>query len=313
MTFPTNDILLGPAFFGPRKGSEGIIWHTTESADASRASAVGTAIWQKTNPGSYNFIIYDGGLLLTVPYLEASGGVNPASSAWAPGRFPFLRASLSAAAYADPNAYLLNVAFSGKTAVFRDQGIPVNMIETAVALTRWVEAQPWATPRLVHSGHQHWQSNRSDPSQKVLDLIARLYAPEHDMKFTNPIVTQDWDTVPGAASTFARPDGTAGYFTAAERVKSVAEGTVNGVNSRLLDYGPDHEALTIPRAGLTNPGLRIVGSPIPDAQIAAALDSANKRTATVKSTAATALRLSASADRMNAATAEAAAKNIESL
>lgn len=313
MTFPTNDILLGPASFGPRKGTEGIIWHTTEAADASRNSAVQTATWQKTNPGSYGWIIYDGGLLLTVPYRSASGGVNPASASWAPGRFPFLAANLSPAAYRDPNAFLLNVAFSGKTAVFRDQGMPPNMVETAVALTRWVEAQTWAADRLAHSGHMHWQSNRSDPSQKVLDLIARLYAPEHDMKFTNPIVTQDWDTVPGTASTFTRPDGTTGYFTATERVKSVAEGSINGVNSRLLDYGPDHEALTIPRAGLTNPGPRIIGTPAPDAQLQGALDSANKRAASIKTTAANKLRGVATASRVVAATAEADAKNIETL
>jgi hypothetical protein len=177
VTFPVDDILLGPASFGPRKGTEGIIWHTTEGTDASRASAVSTANWQKSNPGSYGWIIYDGGLLLTVPYLEASGGVNPASLSWAPFRFPFLRALLSSAAYADPNAYLVNVAFSGKTAVFRDVGMPQNMIDTAVQLTRWIEAQPWSRTPLVHSGHMHWQQNRSDPSQVVLDRIAAAYAP----------------------------------------------------------------------------------------------------------------------------------------
>ena len=134
------------------------------------------------------------------------------------------------------------------------------------------------------------------------------------MKFTNPIVTEEWDTVPGAASTFTRPDGTTGYFTTIERVRTVAEGTVNGVNSRLLDYGPDNEALTIPRAGLSPiPGLRVVGSPTPDAQLDAALDSANKRTASINTTAAAKLRLAATAIRAVAGGADADAVTIESL
>lgn len=194
MAFPTDDRYLGPAAFGLRKGTEGIIWHTTESADASRASAVATAEWQKTHPGSYNFIIYDGGILLTVPYLEASGGVNPASAYWAPSRFPFLKVGLSAAAYADPNAYLFHVAFSGRTAVFRDQGMPANMVETARQLTAWAERA--FNRAMFHCGHMHWQTNRSDPSQKVLDLIA---APEDDM----PALTEytgDWVTIDAGAN-----------------------------------------------------------------------------------------------------------------
>jgi len=81
------------------------------------------------------------------------------------------------------------------------------------------------------------------------------------MIFRTPIVTQEWDTVPGKASTFTRPDGTTGYFSAKERVKTIAEGLIDGKDVRLLDYGTKHEALTIARGGLTNPGPRIVGSP----------------------------------------------------
>lgn len=176
MAFPLDDVMLGPADFGRRSGTEGIIWHTTEAADTSRASAVATARWQLTNPGSYNWIIYDGGLLLTVPPQNASGGVNPSSLSWAPERYPFLRQSLSLAAYNNPNAHLLNVAFSGKTSVFRLGGMPQNMIDTAAALTRWVEAQAWSSRTLMHCGHMHWQTNRTDPSQVVLDRIAATYS-----------------------------------------------------------------------------------------------------------------------------------------
>lgn len=176
MAFPVDDILLGPATFGKRKGTEGIIWHTTEATGFSRAHAVGTANWQKTNPGSYNWIIYDGGLLLTVPYLEASGGTNPASDAWAPGRYPWLKSLLSPAAYADPNAYLLNVAFSGRTADILAGKMPDNMYVTAARLTKWVEDQPWAKDNAVFSGHLHWQRNRSDPGQPTIDRILAEYA-----------------------------------------------------------------------------------------------------------------------------------------
>jgi hypothetical protein len=250
LTFPTDDIFLGPASFGPRKGTEGIIWHTTEGAGPSRAAALWTAQWQKTNPGSYNFIIYDGGILLTVPYLEASGGVNPASSSWAPGRFPWLKQQLSPAAYADPNAYLLNVAFSGKTAVFRDQGLPPNMLATAQQLTAWA-AQTFGR-HMVASGHLHWQTNRSDPSLQVLAAITSE-APD-DMQFWKP-VQEDWWTVPGV--TFWDGNGTEKSFTTRERVTSVAEATDG---HRLVKYGTN-ELLVMPRTGL----VPISGTRIPPA------------------------------------------------
>jgi hypothetical protein len=251
VSFPTDDIFLGPASFGLRKGHEGIIWHTTEGAGPSRSAAVATATWQKSNPGSYNWIIYDGGLLLTVPYLEASGGVNPLSSSWAPGRFPWLKSALSAAAYADPNAYLLNVAFSGKTAVFRDQGLPPNMLATAKQLVEWVEAQPWCS-RMVASGHLHWQTNRTDPSLQVLAAITSE-APD-DMQFWKP-VQEDWWTVPGV--TFYDGNGTEKSFTTRERVTSVAEATDG---HRLVKYGTN-ELLVMPRTGL----VPIAGTRIPPA------------------------------------------------
>jgi hypothetical protein len=194
MAFPTDDIYLGPATFGPRKGTEGLCWHTTEATSFSRAAAVGTANWQKTNPGSYNWIIYDGGLLLTVPYLEASGGLNPASSAWAPGRYPWLKSLHSAAAYADPNAYLLNVAFSGRTADILAGKMPANMYVTAARLTRWMEQQAWGKDNAVFSGHMHWQSNRSDPGQPTIDRILAEYAKLYDPP-TIPVPPPDYQAL----------------------------------------------------------------------------------------------------------------------
>jgi hypothetical protein len=174
MSFPTDEIVLGPQSFGLR-GSKGecygIIWHTTEAAGTSREDALATVRYQLTHPGSYNFIIYDGGILLTVPYLEASGGTNPASASWAPERYPFLKNQLPREAYLNPNEYQLNVAFSVRTAAFRAGNIPDNMIDTAARLALWVEKQEWSSDLLVHSGHMHWQTNRSDPSEYVLKRI----------------------------------------------------------------------------------------------------------------------------------------------
>lgn len=176
MTFPVDDIYLGPATFGARKATEGIAWHTTEATGFSRAHAIGTANWQKTNPGSYNWIIYDGGLLLTVPYLEASGGLATGGSAWAPERYPWLKRLLSPAAYADPNAYLLNIAFSGRTADILAGRMPGNMLDTAARLTRWVEQQAWGADNQVMTSHSDWQSNRSDPGAGTVDKILARYA-----------------------------------------------------------------------------------------------------------------------------------------
>lgn len=162
MAFPVDDQFLGPRSFGRLLSYSGIIWHTTEGAGWSRTAALGTARYQLTNPGSYNFIIYDGGLLLTVPYLEASGGINPASASWAPERFPFLKAGLSAAAYSNPTMHHLQVAFSGKTAEINAGRMPANMLQTALRLRDWWETEV-AQRQVLQSGHKHWQSNRSDP------------------------------------------------------------------------------------------------------------------------------------------------------
>ena len=172
VSFPADDIYLGPQSFGARKGHEGIIWHTTEGSGPSRAAAVATAEWQKTNPGSYNFIVYDGGILLTVPHLVASGGVNPASSAWAPA--PWLKDHLTPAAFADPNAYLMNVAFSGKAADLAAGKYPANMIDTAARLVIWFE-DGFGKDNAVMCSHADWQSNRSDPGAGVVDRILARY------------------------------------------------------------------------------------------------------------------------------------------
>lgn len=184
MTFPTDDIQEGPRSWGRRPSTEGVILHTTEYAGPTRASAETCARDQAkrtpdrgwAQPGSYNFIVYDGGVLLTVPYLEASGGINPASAAWAPERYPWLRAMLGAAAYGDPTMHHLQIAFSGKAAQLAAGKYPANMIDSAARLLVWAEDADWADDNLVVSGHCHWQTNRSDPGAGVIDMVLLRYA-----------------------------------------------------------------------------------------------------------------------------------------
>lgn len=155
----------------------GIIWHTTEygTDDWSRDTALRVARDQSNGQlGSYNWIIYDNrstagkqGALLCVPYLEASGGINPASAAWSPRAE--VKKMLPAKAFGDPARYMLQVAFQGDTA--KSGSMPANMIDTAARLTLWIESQEWASDELVHLGHMHFQTNRTDPSQATLDAI----------------------------------------------------------------------------------------------------------------------------------------------
>lgn len=190
-SFPLDDIYPGvgdpnakhPQSFGPRGDAGngincvGIIWHTTEygANDWSRNQAVRVAQDQSNGQlGSYNWIIYDaratpdkGGALLTVPYLEASGGINPQSAFWAPQAA--LKQMLGAKVYSDPARYMIQVAFQGDTA--QAGAFPPNMIDTAAKLTLWIEAQEWASDTLVHVGHLHFQTNRKDPSQGAINAI----------------------------------------------------------------------------------------------------------------------------------------------
>lgn len=255
--------------FGPR--SFGMVTgHTWEGPYNALTVEDGLAMlaWQDADDvlGSYNRVCAVDGVISAVPDHRASGGINPASSFWAPKAW--LREHFSAEEIANPNYFTLNVVALGRRSWFDTNGWPDEIIDGMAR--SWIDDERRVGRRLVWTSHSDFQSNRSDCGAICTALVKKRYAQltgtapqEDDMQFRNPIVTQEWDTVPGVASTFTRPDGTTGYFTAVERVKTVAEGTVDGVDSRLMDYGPDHEALVIARKGLTNPGVRIVGSPVP--------------------------------------------------
>ena len=182
MAFPTDDIVLGPRTYGLRKGHEGVVLHTTEGSGPSRAAAVATAQMQSpggslyAGGGSYNFIIYDGGVLLTVPFMESAGSLTlkRTNPPWAPK--PWLKDMLSPAAYSDPNAYLMAVCFSGKAADLAAGKYPANMIDSAARLIRWFEQQSWAPDNAIVMGHADWQSDKSDPGAGVVDRVLARYA-----------------------------------------------------------------------------------------------------------------------------------------
>lgn len=189
-TDPTGaTILLGPRSWGKRAGTAGGILHTTEYPSASEAHArqcildqsKRTAAGGWVQPGSYNWIVHEAGAFLAVPYLEGSGGMAVGvAPAWQPGRYPWLRSLLGEAAYSNPTMHHVQLAFSGRAVdllhgLSIGRGWALDMVDTAARILAWVEAQPWSRDNLVLSGHMHWQTNRSDPGQALLDaVVARI-------------------------------------------------------------------------------------------------------------------------------------------
>ena len=202
MTLRTVDAYGAPSF-GARPGTEGIVFHTPENPDISLASAIAIAKWQgtaaNTSRGSYHGIIaHDGAdspatcrteshwvMVRSVPWNLAAGSLttNRDPSVWAPGRHPWIKGTLSAAAYADPNAYLQAIAISGRTAWLVANGYAPALV---TVLARWVRTLEAAYKYdALLTEHRQWQLNRSDPgaglAQKVLDRYTALFlqpAPE---------------------------------------------------------------------------------------------------------------------------------------
>lgn len=174
----------GTKTFGKRKGHEGIIWHTSEYPDFSRASAE-RCIRDQINgqPGSYNIHIFDGGAFLAVPYLEASGGINPFSPYWKPETW--MKSFLSPAAWGDPAAYLMQVVFTGRAHDIEAGKMPDNMWQTAAKITKWFEASSWGKDNAVMLGHKNFQTNRYDPGKGTIEKIIQVY-----QKLTAPTVPE---------------------------------------------------------------------------------------------------------------------------
>lgn len=348
MAFPTDDILLGPRAWGRLHRLDGIIWHTGEEPGFSRDYAVNTTIWQATNPGSYNFRIYDRatdprGVMLTVPWLEASGGLAAGvEPAWEPERFPFLAQDLArsgpcpvagcAGPYRNPTMHHLQASFVGTTARLNAGAAPPNYLTDALALIAWADSHPLrGSAPLVKSKHGHWQNNRSDCG----DWMYSRLIPEIDMPTpTLHYVPQLWRAKAGGATLREQASDLAPI------VARVPEGGLiftlfenqTKIGWRLGIAGSPERAYFLKRAEIDDLGTgrdeslytgiadvvnaRAEGKPVPHGDTTAlqsALDSANNRTATVKTAGATSLRKAAQAERDHAASLEAAAKNLETL
>ena len=267
MAFPVDDILLGPASFGLLHRLDGIIWHTGEEAGFTRHYAVATRNYQLTHPGSYNFRLYDGGAMLNVPYLEASGGVNPSSSAWAPERYAFLKQRLDGpchipscgGAYRNPTMHHLQVSFVGRTADLDAGKAPASFVPDAKRLIEWIDALPNRGPRpLVHSKHAHWQTNRSDPGSWIWGQLFGLpdTATGGDMPIITRPVREKWRIPAGCQFWTGGPElGDEKRFTIPVELWSNGETTDN--LWRRCEYGDEelwfrrHDITPIP--GTRNP------------------------------------------------------------
>lgn len=205
----------GAPSYGPLGKPEGIAFHTPENTDPTLAQAIATARWQagsgNTSGGSYMGILGHNGqrpmsdplgwtMVRSVPWNAAAGGLSTRrDDVWRPDRYPWLKSLLSAAAYADPNRYLQQIAISGRaawwaaklsTAAGRDE-----VRGALIALARWLKVLETAySYDAVLTLHRHWQANRSDPAgldfaDLVLDEYAKLTPPEprfSDVPFTHP-------------------------------------------------------------------------------------------------------------------------------
>jgi hypothetical protein len=196
MAFPLDEILLGPKAYGVRKGTEMIVLHTTEGAGPTRQNALDTIRLQSpggslyAGGGSYHFLIYDGGVFLTVPYLESAGSLtadhtpptqlraNGTPGVWQPKAW--ILSALSAAAEADTNAYVLTICFSGKAADLAAGRYPQEMFATAARIIRWAEQQAWCPDNVNVAAHSDFQTNRSDPGAGVVDKVLATYAAIHN-------------------------------------------------------------------------------------------------------------------------------------
>jgi len=187
MTFPTDHIKLGPHAYGRRPATYGVCFHTTEFADTSMAQALncirdqspGGSLFE--DGGSYNFILTNEGPVLSVPFLEASGGLStnhnpPPQGHWGPERYPWLAQMLRTSAMDDPNNFLLQIAVSGRTARLLDDPAINRIVDDAARLLVWAEKQPQMSDNLVVMGHLNWQTNRSDPGQGFIDRVMARYA-----------------------------------------------------------------------------------------------------------------------------------------
>lgn len=276
------------AGFAPR----GLAWHWT-AGGTGRNGALSTVSYfissRLTVNASYHILFWHEHrppncltvAMWIVPMSRASHSMNPAiafkpktGSAQETARFAEVHRILGRDS--DPNADVIAVSYCGMPANLAVDLRCEEFKNDLRNLAKQLISHPTFIIDRPHFGHGWIQpTTRYEMDQVGTDFIGMLYdeatpepAPEpkpeppkeDDVFKPTAIAVQAFTTVPGQASTFIRPDGTTGYFTTADKVESIAEGTVNGKAYRLLDYGTAHEALLIPLAGLTAPGTRYPGA-----------------------------------------------------
>ena len=181
MAFPLDRPFFGPHDYGTRKGTQGVVLHTTEGADSSLAAGLATARLQSpggslyAGGGSYHFILTDEGPIYCVKHGDSAGSISTRRDAvWAPQRYPYLKASLSPAAYSDPNAFLVAISVSGKTAKLSTYPHIAKIVDDCARIILWVE-QTYKINAVV-SMHAMWQTDRSDPGKWFFDQVMARYA-----------------------------------------------------------------------------------------------------------------------------------------
>ena len=219
MTLPATIKQLGAPDYGVRKGTEFIVFHTPEFGGFDLASAIACAKWQtaagNTSGGSYNgFPAFDASrgfpitdwrawvMVESVPFSHIAGGLpaNHNQPAWRPDRYPWIKQTLSSAAYADCNAYCIQLSVSGTTAAL------VKLITDGKAgglitfLAKWVkslEVEYHFDAALT--GHFMFQTDRTDPGttppDKLLcDLVLEEYLKQNAPApaVAAPVVPVDW-------------------------------------------------------------------------------------------------------------------------
>lgn len=195
MVLATVDVYGAPAY-GPRPGTELVVFHTPENAGGVTIdAAIAIAKWQatagNTSGGSYNGIIGHRGtdnpatcatedhwiMARSVPWNQAAGGVstNRDPAVWQPGRHPWMKELLSPAAYSDVNAYAIQIALGGTAAWYNANGYPSGLLK---AVARWIRTLEAAYKfDAIMTEHRYWQANRSDPGTRGFsDLVMATYA-----------------------------------------------------------------------------------------------------------------------------------------
>lgn len=172
---------LGAPDYGQRKGTTGIVLHTTEGG-TGKAGAIATAEWQatsgNTSGGSYHFIVgVDGDVVTAVKTVKLgriAGSISTRrDSIWIADTNDELKGALGEATVADPNSYLVAISVAGHTADFEKNGWPKPLVNGLARLVRRIERHYDADFYLAR--HLQFQSNRSDPGESLKPLLLEAY------------------------------------------------------------------------------------------------------------------------------------------